>query len=85
MFSPLGREIDKRAEREPARPHFMNCYTLEVKQKDNGWKNVRIFALNAFQAVSMLSARGDVSEISHLQKMKGDWNEIKRQQIQGRD
>jgi hypothetical protein len=81
----LVNKINANESKQPIKPHFMNCYTLEVKQKDIGWKNVRIFALNAFQAISMLSARGDVTEISHLQKAKGDWNEIARQHIQGLD
>ena len=61
----------------------MNAYSFEVKMRGGPyWATGRVFSLNAFQAVSLLSVRGDISEVYYLKRLRGDWSSVSKQLVQ---
>jgi hypothetical protein len=85
MFNTLAKEINKREEnRGPAKQYRMNAYSFEAKMRGSigNWQTGRVFALNGFQAMSLLSARGDVAEVYYLKRLRGDWSTVHKQSVQ---
>jgi hypothetical protein len=76
---------EKLTTKGPSNHNRISCYLFEVKIRatsgDAGWRNGRVFSYNAFQAVNLLSAHGDISEIYFLKRLRGDWSSITVQTI----
>jgi hypothetical protein len=83
MSWALANRINQNENREPAKQYRINAYSFEVKMRGGPeWQSGRVFALNAFQAVSLLSARGDIAEVYYLKRLRGDWSSVSKQVVQ---
>jgi hypothetical protein len=83
MSYALANRINQNENREPAKQYRINAYSFEVKMRGGPeWKSGRVLALNAFQAVSLLSSRGDISEVYYLKRLRGDWSNVSKQVVQ---